>query len=75
MAGLKVHQKTFTVKFQAEVNEIGKGFPYIEQWQTICDEYLKRVSEFPPNLERKVDEEIGLNKLDVQRATYISAFC
>lgn len=62
MAGIKPEQKTFTVRFQPVVDEIGNGFPYFERWCDLCSDYLKRVSEFP-KLERKVDEEIGLNKL------------
>lgn len=62
MAGLKPEQKTFTVRFQPVVDEIGVGFPYFERWRELCSDYLKRVSEYPA-LRRVVDEEIGLNKL------------
>ena len=62
MAGLKSEQKTFTVKFQPFVDEIGVGFPYFDRWRTLCGDYLTRVSEYPV-VKRIVDEEIGLNKL------------
>jgi hypothetical protein len=62
MAGLKPDQKTFTVRFQPVVDEIGPGFPYFEGWRTLCSDYLTRVSEYPV-LKRIVDEEIGLTKL------------
>lgn len=62
MAGLKAEQKTFTVRFQPVVDQIGTGFPYFERWRMLCSDYLKRVSEYP-RLERIVEEKIGLNKL------------
>jgi hypothetical protein len=64
MAGLKPEQKTFTVRFQPVVDEIGIGLPYFERWRMLCSDYLKRVSEYP-RLERIV-EEIGLNKLALE---------
>ena len=65
MAGLKSEQKTFTVKFQAVVDEISPGAPYLERWRMLCNDYLTRVSEYP-RLKQIVDEEIGLNKLTAE---------
>lgn len=62
MPELKEEQKTFTVKFQLVVDEIGPGFPYFERWLGLCRDYLQRVSEFP-RLRQKLDEEIGLTNL------------
>lgn len=73
MPGLKEGQKTFIVKFQPQVDEIGSGFPYIERWQAICDDYSKRISEFP-RLHRKVDDEIGLGKLEASERVYFQKF-
>lgn len=62
MAGLKSEQKTFTVKFQPLVDEVGPGFPYFDRWKMLCSEYLGRVSKYP-KLKQLVDEGIGLSKL------------
>lgn len=64
MPEFKRDQKTFTVKFQPIVDEIGEGFSYFERWLEHCKDYSQRVSEFP-KLQRKIDEEIGLNNLHV----------
>ncbi len=73
MAGLKRDQKTFTVNFQPQIDEIGPGFPYVEKWQMLCSDYLKRISEFP-KLNQKVDDEIGLGRLDVNERVYFQQF-
>ncbi|MEO7100059.1 MAG: hypothetical protein ABI162_11900 [Luteolibacter sp.] len=73
MPGLRKDQKTFTVKFQDQIDEIGDGFPYIERWQLICDDYLKRISEFP-KLHQKVDDEIGLGKLETSQRIFFQQF-
>lgn len=62
MSGLKPEQKTFTVKFQPVVDEIGEGFPYFGRWRNLCQTYLESVSQYP-RYKQIVDEEIGLTKL------------
>ncbi|MEQ2007065.1 MAG: hypothetical protein ABMA26_09715 [Limisphaerales bacterium] len=59
MPEFKPDQKTFTVRFQPVVHEVGVGSPYIEQWQDLCADYLRRVSEHP-RLKQTVETEIGL---------------
>jgi hypothetical protein len=62
MAGIKPEQKTFTVKFQPTVDQIGEGFPYYGRWRELCTNYLERISKYP-SLRQLVEEEIGLSQL------------
>ena len=59
MAGVKPRQKTFIVKFQPIVDEVGKNFPYFDRWLDLCRDYQRRISEFP-SLEKRLEEEFGL---------------
>jgi len=65
MPELKKEQKTFTVNFQQNVDQVGKGFPYFERWYTICADYLSRVSEYP-ELKNKLDDRIGLSAINAK---------
>ena len=73
MPGLKPEQKTFVLKFQAVVEEIGDGFPYYDRWMQLCADYLGRVSRFP-QLEHQLSNEIGLSKLPVQERCLFQEF-
>lgn len=73
MAGVKPEQKTFTVKFQPVVDEIGTPFPYFERWLEICRDYQHRVSEFP-SLEKKLVEEFGLDGLEIKERELFQQF-
>ncbi len=73
MPGVRVDQKTFTIRFQSTIDEIGQGFPYIERWGSLCEDYRNRISEYP-TLKRVVDEEIGLSKLDLHDRHYFQQF-
>jgi hypothetical protein len=73
MPGFKPEQKTFTAKFQPEVDEIRHGSPYFDRWKALCNDYIKRVSHYP-GLQRIIDEQIGLANLDSNDRIFFQEF-
>lgn len=69
----KCNQKTFTIKFNPLIDEIGPESPYIERWLEICDSYLTRVSKFP-HYKKYADEEVGLKNVQSKDCVIFQKF-
>lgn len=73
MPEYKPNQKYFSINFRKVIDEIGPDFPYIDLWVGISSDYLRRITNFP-ELEKKVDDTFGLQKLPTQECEFFQIF-
>jgi hypothetical protein len=69
----KTNQKSLTIHFNPQIDQIAEDSPYLSRWTEICEDYQRRIASLP-TLEETFDRQVTLAAFDPALRTAAQEF-